>query len=186
MPHTHGSASGAHRGRLAGVFVLTLLVFVVQLAGGLLTGSLALLADAGHNATDVAGIGLALLAISFAARPATGDRTFGFLRLEILAAVINAVLLFGVAAYVLIEAWRRWSDPPEVASGPMLAIALVGLGANAISLYAPARRATGQPQHARRVPGGHGRPGGLGGGHRGRRGHRRDRLAAGGRRWPRS
>ncbi len=135
MPHTHGTASGAHRGRLAGVFVLTLVVFVVQLAGGLLSGSLALLADAGHNATDVAGIGLALLAISFAARPATGGRTFGFLRLEILAAVINAVLLFGVAGYVLIEAWRRWSAPPEVASGPMLAIALVGLGANAVSLY---------------------------------------------------
>lgn len=135
MAHLHGSASGAHRGRLAGVFLLTLIVFVVQLVGGLVTNSLALLADAGHNFTDVAGIGLALLAITFAARPATDGRTFGFLRLEILAAVINAVLLFGVAAYVLFEAWRRWSDPPDVASGPMLAIALVGLGANAISLF---------------------------------------------------
>ena len=81
MPHSHGTAAGAHRGRLAGVFALTLVVFVIQLAGGLVTGSLALLADAGHNATDVAGIGLALLAITFAARPATGERTFGFLRL---------------------------------------------------------------------------------------------------------
>jgi cobalt-zinc-cadmium efflux system protein len=134
MPHSHASAAGVHRQRLAIVFVLTLVVFVVQLVGGMLTGSLALIADAGHNATDVAGIGLALLAISFAARPATGERTFGFLRLEILAAVINAVLLFGVAAYVLFEAWRRWSDPPEVASGPMLAIALVGLVVNLVSL----------------------------------------------------
>ena len=135
MGHTHGSAASEHRGRLAGVFVLTLIVFIVQLVGGLATNSLALLADAGHNFTDVAGIGLALLAISFAARPATQGRTFGFLRLEILAAVINAVLLFGVAAYVLVEAWRRWAAPPEVTSGPMLVIALLGLGANAVGLF---------------------------------------------------
>ncbi|MGK2850448.1 MAG: cation diffusion facilitator family transporter, partial [Candidatus Limnocylindrales bacterium] len=131
----HGSVAGEHRGRLAGVFGLTLIVFAVQLVGGFATNSLALLADAGHNFTDVAGIGLALLAITFAARPATDGRTFGFLRLEILAAVLNAVLLFAVAAYVLVEAWRRWSDPPEVASGLMLGIALVGLAANAISLF---------------------------------------------------
>ena len=135
MGHTLGSAANEHRGRLAGVFVLTLIVFIVQLVGGLATNSLALLADAGHNFTDVVGIGLALLAISVAARPATQGRTFGYLRLEILAAVINAVLLFGVAAYVLVEAWRRWSEPPEVASGPMLVIALVGLGANAVALF---------------------------------------------------
>ncbi len=134
MPHAHGSAAGEHRNRLVSVFLLTLTVFVVQLIGGLAANSLALLADAGHNFTDVAGIGLALLAISFARRPAKSSRTFGYLRLEILAAVVNAVLLFGVAAYVLVEAWRRLSEPPEVASGLMLAVALVGLAANAVSL----------------------------------------------------
>jgi cobalt-zinc-cadmium efflux system protein len=107
----------------------------VQLVGGLVANSLALLADAGHNFTDVAGIGLALVAISFARRPARSSRTFGYLRVEILAALGNAVLLFGVAAFVLIEAWRRLAEPPPVASGPMLAVALVGLAVNAVSLF---------------------------------------------------
>lgn len=135
MPHVHASAAGSHRRTLVAVFLITLAIFVVQLVGGIVSGSLALVADAGHNFTDVAGIGLALLAISFAARPATDGRTFGYLRLEILAAVVNAVFLFAVAAYVLFEAIQRWSDPPEIASGLMLTIALVGLVANAISLW---------------------------------------------------
>jgi cobalt-zinc-cadmium efflux system protein len=101
----------------------------------MVTGSLALLADAGHNFTDVIGIGLSLGAIALATRPASGARTYGFLRLEILAAVANAVLLFGVAAYVLIEALRRLVAPQEIASGLMLAIAIVGLAANAVGLY---------------------------------------------------
>ena len=134
MPHAHGSAAGTHRGRLTGVFLLTLGAFVIELVGGIAAGSLALLADAGHMLTDVAGIGLALLAIWFAQRPASETRTFGYLRLEILAAVINAVLLFGIAGVVLLEAGRRLSEPPDVASGLMLAIALVGLAANAVSL----------------------------------------------------
>lgn len=134
MPHAHGSAAAGHRQRLLAVFLITLVVFVVELVGGIMTNSLALLADAGHMFTDVAGIGLALFAIWFAGRPANPERTYGYLRLEILAAVINAVLLFGIAIFVLIEAWCRWSDPPEVASGLMLAVALVGLAANAISL----------------------------------------------------
>ena len=75
------------------------------------SNSLALFADAGHNLTDVVGIGIALFAIAFAARPASDARTFGFLRLEILAAVANAVLLFVIAGYVLFEAWRRFSEP---------------------------------------------------------------------------
>ena len=135
MPHSHTSSAGANRGRLGAVFAITLVVFLIELAGGFLSNSLALLADAGHMFTDVVGIGLALGAIWFAGRPATGDRTFGYLRLEILAAVINAVLLFGVAAFVLVEAWRRLSEPPEIASGLMFGVALLGLAANAISLY---------------------------------------------------
>jgi cobalt-zinc-cadmium efflux system protein len=135
MAHIHASAAAHHRRHLTAVFVLTMAVFVLQLLGGLASGSLALIADAGHNFTDVAGVGLALLAIRVAARPATQGRTFGYLRLEILAAVVNAVFLFGIAAVVLIEAVRRWSAPPEVASGLMLAIAVVGLVANGVSLY---------------------------------------------------
>ncbi len=127
------SASGAHKGRLRIVFAITFTVMLAEVAAGLVSGSLALLADAGHMLTDVAGIGLALLAIYFAARPATQGRTFGWYRLEILAAVINAVLLFGVAVLVLVEAWRRFAEPPEIRSGLMLAVAILGLAANAVS-----------------------------------------------------
>jgi cobalt-zinc-cadmium efflux system protein len=136
MGHGHGqSAARAGRGRLLAVFFVSLAILVVEVVGGLVTGSLALLADAGHMLTDVAGIGLALLAIWFAGRPATPERTFGHYRFEILAAVVNAVLLFGVAVVVLVEAWRRLADPPEIASGGMLAVALVGLAANASSVW---------------------------------------------------
>ena len=134
MPHVHSAAAG-HRNRLIGVFLLTLAIFVVEVAGGLLSNSLALVADAGHVFTDVFGVGFALTAIWIAGRPATSERTFGFLRLEILAAVANALLLFGVSAYVLYEAWRRLAEPPEVTAGLMLAVAVLGLGANLVSWY---------------------------------------------------
>ena len=134
MPHVH-SAAAAHRNRLVGVFALTLSIFVIEVLGGLLSNSLALLADAGHVFTDVFGVGFALTAIWFAGRPATSERSFGYLRLEIFAAVANAILLFGVAVFILFEAWRRLSEPPAVTSGLMLVIALIGLGANAISLF---------------------------------------------------
>ncbi len=134
--HDHGhSAAGANRGRLLAVFFITLTILVVEVVGGIITGSLALLADAGHMLTDVAGIGLALLAIWFAGRPATAARTYGYYRLEILAAVINAVLLFGVGLAVLVEAWRRLMQPPAIASGLMLVVATVGLLANAVSMW---------------------------------------------------
>ena len=135
--HSHGptvSAGGQHRNRMIIVLALTTTVLVAEVIGGWITGSLALLADAGHMFTDVAGITLAILAVTFASRPATDTRTYGYYRLEILAAVINAVLLFGVAAFILVEAWRRWSEPPEVEGGLMLAFATVGLVANLIGL----------------------------------------------------
>ena len=113
---------------------ITLVVLVVELVGAALSGSLALLADAGHMLTDAAAIGLALFAATLAARPATPQRTFGYQRAEILAATLNAVLLLGVAGFVLFEAARRWVDSAEVEAGPMLAFALVGLVANAASL----------------------------------------------------
>jgi cobalt-zinc-cadmium efflux system protein len=133
VSHSHQSASAAHVGRLKIVFGITFGVMIAEVVAGLISGSLALLADAGHMLTDAAGIGLALLAIYLAARPATGGRTFGLYRLEILAAVVNAMLLFAVGIWVLIEAWRRFSEPPEIRSGLMLAVAAVGLVANAIS-----------------------------------------------------
>lgn len=128
--HSHGTATGHHRNRLLAVLAITVTILVAEVVGGLVAGSLALLADAGHMLTDAVGVGLALLAASFAAKPATPERTFGFQRSEILAAVVNAVLLFGVAAFVLIEAARRFADPPDVSSGIMLAVAVVGLLAN--------------------------------------------------------
>lgn len=134
VTHVHATAAGAHRQRLAVVFALTLAILLVEVVGALVSGSLALLADAGHMFTDVVGIGLALGAIWVAARPATDQRTFGFLRLEIVAAAANAVLLFGVAAYILYEAWRRLAEPPEIASGLMLGVAILGLAVNAVSL----------------------------------------------------
>ncbi len=114
---------------------------LVEAATALLTGSLALLSDAGHMFTDVLGIGMALAAITTArrtgerraARGGTGQRTFGLYRLEVLAALGNAVLLFGVAGYVLVEAVRRFTSPPEVLAGPMLAVAVAGLAANLVA-----------------------------------------------------
>lgn len=135
--HSHGpsvSAGGMHRRRLFVVLAITTSVLILELIGSAVTGSLALLADAGHLATDVAGILLAVLAVTFASRPATPERTFGYYRLEILAAVLNAVLLFGVALFILWEAWRRWSDPPQVEGGAMLVFAVVGLVANIAGL----------------------------------------------------
>ncbi len=136
MDHAHppASAAAANRTRLAVVFTITLAIFAIELGGGVVANSLALISDAGHVFTDVAGIGLALAAIWFAARPPTRDRTFGYLRLEILAAVANALLLFGVAAVVLVEAWRRMNEPPAIATDLMLGIAVLGLAGNAVSL----------------------------------------------------
>jgi len=133
MPNRHGSVAAAHRGRLVMVLSIGAVILAVEVVGAILANSLALLADAGHVLTDVVGVGISLFAISFAGRPATSGRTFGYLRLEILAAVTNAFLLFGIAAFVLLEAWRRLSEPPEIASGAMLAFAAVGLVANLVS-----------------------------------------------------
>jgi cobalt-zinc-cadmium efflux system protein len=116
------------------VFAISLGILVVEVVGSVVTNSLALLADAGHVLADIAGIGLALLAIWFAGRPATAGRTFGYLRLEILAAIANAVLLFGIAAFVLFEAWQRFNEPVVIATGAMAAFALVGFVGNGVSL----------------------------------------------------
>src|SRR6195952_1719659 len=132
--HDHGTVAAAHRGRLAVVLGLTGLVFVVEVAGALLSGSLALLADAAHMATDALGIGMALAAVSLAQRPARGRRTFGWQRIEVLAAVANGLLLLGVGGYVVVEAVRRIGHPPDIHAGLMLAVAALGLAVNLGSL----------------------------------------------------
>ena len=137
--HSHSlpvSSGARHVKRLWLVFVMVLGFMVAEVVAGLLTGSLALLSDAGHMATDALGIGMALAAIITASRAGRGDgRTFGLYRLEILAALGNAVLLFAVAGYVLYEAARRIGDPPAVLSGPMTVVALLGLAVNVVSWY---------------------------------------------------
>lgn len=129
-----GSAAGRHRRRLIGALVLTLTYMAVEVIGGLLTGSLALLADAAHMLTDAGGLALALFAIRFAERPATPQKTYGYLRIEILSALANAVVLLLLTVYILYEAYRRFVDPPEIIGGPMLAVAVVGLIVNLISM----------------------------------------------------
>jgi cobalt-zinc-cadmium efflux system protein len=116
-----------HERRLLVVLSLTLVYLVVQVSGGILTGSLALLADAGHMLTDAFGLGMAIAAIRFARRPATSVNTYGFYRAEILAALVNAVLLLAVAAWILVEAWSRLRDPSSVNAAPMLVVAIGGL-----------------------------------------------------------
>jgi len=107
---------------------------VAEIVGGILTGSLALLADAAHMMTDAAGLGLALLAIHFAGKATTPQKTYGYLRAEILSALANSTGLLLVTGYILYEAYTRLISPPEVASGPMIVVAIVGLIVNLISM----------------------------------------------------
>lgn len=136
--HVHGiggsaSAAGRHRRPMFFAFGLTAVFMVVEIAAGLVFDSLALLSDGAHMATDVLGLGMALAAITLASRPTSSQRSFGSYRLEVLAALANAVLLFGVAGYVLVEALRRFSSPPEVPGLPLLVVAALGLVVNVIS-----------------------------------------------------
>ena len=129
------SASSRNKRSLAIVFCLTSFYLIVEVVGGLWTGSLALLADAGHMLTDVAGVGLALLAIRFAEKPASPERTYGYYRVEILAALTNAVVLILISLYILYEAFQRFKNPPDVESAAMLGVASVGLIINIIGIY---------------------------------------------------
>jgi cobalt-zinc-cadmium efflux system protein len=137
--HSHGSAvnrAGArYAGRLALAFVLALAFLVVEAVTAFLAGSLALLSDAAHLLTDAVGIGMALAAIRLADRAGSNrSRTFGLYRLEILAALANAALLFGVTGYVLVEAILRLGSEPSVEAGPMLVVAILGLVVNVVSV----------------------------------------------------
>ncbi|MFF8650633.1 cation diffusion facilitator family transporter [Streptomyces griseoluteus] len=136
--HSHvpstGTAAAAYRGRLRAALGITLTVMVVEIVGGLVADSLALVADAAHMATDAVGLVMALLAIHFAARPPSTHRTFGFARAEILAALANCVLLLGVGGYVLVEAVQRFLRPAETHGGLMVVFGAIGLVANSVSL----------------------------------------------------
>ena len=134
--HTHGggTAGGRHKGKLKGALALTAGFMVVEAVGGWLTGSLALVADAAHMLTDAGGLALALIAIRFAERAATPQKTYGYVRLEILAALLNAVVLMLLTIFILYEAVDRFLNPPPVLAGPMLAVALVGLAVNLASM----------------------------------------------------
>lgn len=132
--HARGRAGARHAGRLRWSFGLIVTLLVAQVVVGVATGSLALLSDAGHMATDALGLGMALAAISAANRAAQArQRTFGLYRLEILAALANAVLLFAVAGYVIVEAARRLDDPPDVSSLPVLIVGSIGLLVNVVA-----------------------------------------------------
>jgi cobalt-zinc-cadmium efflux system protein len=131
-PHQHGSRARSRRA-LALVLVLTAAYTVAELVAGVLTGSLALLADAGHMLGDVGALGLALGAAWLASRPATPDRSFGFQRAEILAALVNGLLLVAIAIWIFVEAIGRLGDPPEILGGWMLAVAVIGLVVNLVA-----------------------------------------------------
>lgn len=136
--HALASSRGSarHKRRLQWVFGLVVLVMGAEIVTALLTNSLALLSDAGHMATDAIGLGMALAAISAADTVSSGaHRTYGLYRLEILAALANAVLLFGLAGYVLYSAVDRLDSPTEIHTGPMLVVALVGLGVNVVGWW---------------------------------------------------
>jgi cobalt-zinc-cadmium efflux system protein len=131
MVHGHRATAAARsRGRLTTTLTLTGAFLVVEVGAAFWTGSLALAADAGHMLTDVGGLALALFAMWIAGRPPTPAKTFGYYRAEILAALVNAVVLMVVAAFILVEAYQRVLAPRELAGPAMLTVALLGLGVN--------------------------------------------------------
>lgn len=144
--HAHGGSSPSHshshshagadtgRTRLAIAFGLTAAIALAQLVGSIVTGSLALLTDTAHAVVDASGLLIALIAATMVARPATSTRTWGFARIEVLAALAQATLLIGVGTYTAIEGISRLGAPPEIASGQLLVFGVIGLVANLIAI----------------------------------------------------
>ncbi|KOU26806.1 cation transporter [Streptomyces sp. WM6372] len=142
MGHDHGApsaaagtVSGTFRARLLWTIAISASITLIQVVGSLLSGSLALLADAAHSLTDAVGVSLALGAVTLAQRAPTPRRTFGFYRVEIFSAVLNALLLLGIFVWVLYTAIRRFSEPVEVKGGLMFGVAVLGLAANGVGLW---------------------------------------------------
>ncbi|MGO0062171.1 cation diffusion facilitator family transporter [Brevibacillus fluminis] len=145
--HAHGHAHHGHdhtrEGNKKGLMlalIITAGIMLLEFFGGLFTNSLALLSDSGHMLSDASSLALSLVAIWFAARPATPAKSYGYYRFEILAALFNGVTLFIVAGFIIWEAWERFWNPPVVASGSMMIIAFVGLAANLLSAWALLRK----------------------------------------------
>lgn len=134
--HSHGvPAGGDHRRRLGLVLAITSVVFIVEVVGAIVSGSLALLADAGHMLTDVAGLVIALIAATLALRPTSSQRTWGYQRAEVLGATAQAAILLAVAVYIFYEGIRRLFEPPDVASTTMVIFGVIGLVGNTLSIF---------------------------------------------------
>ncbi|TFL08445.1 cation transporter [Pusillimonas caeni] len=137
--HHHGPGGHAHgvtdERRLMRAFIIIAVFMVVEIAGGIWSGSLALLADAGHMASDAAALAFSWLAIRIGKRAATEQLSYGFRRVEILAAFVNGLALFAIAVWIVIEAARRWFEPGPILGGPMLAVAVAGLAANIAAFF---------------------------------------------------
>ncbi|MGF0118558.1 cation diffusion facilitator family transporter [Promicromonospora sp. Marseille-Q5078] len=138
--HDHAHAAADHRGRLAVAFGITAAILVAQAVGALLTGSLALLVDTAHMLTDAGGLALALFAAHLSLRPASAQRTWGYRRAEVLAALAQAAVLLVVGVYVLVEAVLRLADPPEIPSTQLVVFGVVGLVGNLASMAVLAGR----------------------------------------------
>lgn len=132
--HNHALPATGNEKKLWLALGLTGSFMVAEVIAGVVTGSLALISDAAHMLTDAAALAIALAAVRVAQRPADANRTFGYYRFEILAAAFNALLLFGVAIYILVEAYYRFKTPPEIQTGPMLVVAVIGLAVNMVSM----------------------------------------------------
>lgn len=131
--HDHGAASSG-RGRLAIAFGITAVILVAEIIGAVITGSLALLVDAAHMLTDAGGLAIALIAASLAARPPTTKRTWGWDRAEVLGATAQAAILLAVGVFVVIEAVRRFFEPPEIVGGELVIFGIIGLLGNAAAI----------------------------------------------------
>ncbi len=134
--HTHGTLSliSTNQRRLLVALSITGLMTIVELAGGLISNSLALIGDAGHMFTDTLALGLSLFALNLAKRPASQTKTYGYYRAEILAALVNGTILVLVSGYIFYEAYHRFVEPPEVRGGLMLIVAAIGLAANVVGI----------------------------------------------------
>ena len=177
--HQHAEVRALPESRLWLAFGLTGTYMVAEIIGGLVTGSLALISDAMHMMTDAIALLLALIAIRAGRKAADLLRTYGYARFEILAAAVNALVLLGVAFYILYEAYRRLSAPQDIQSLGMMVVAIGGLIINLVSMR-PRQREGRQPQRERRLPGSVGRHAGFGGCDRRRHHHLAHGLALGG------
>jgi cobalt-zinc-cadmium efflux system protein len=131
--HDHVHGAGTDERRIACAFVIIFGFMLVEVAGGVISGSLALLADAGHMVSDAAALGMSWAVLRLGRRPADSMRSYGYRRLEVLVAFVNGCALFLIAAWVVFEAIRRFASPAPVLGGTMLAVAMAGLLANVVA-----------------------------------------------------